>query len=121
MDRRTFFGTTIGALIASVIPAKAKVKGDSWNEDILTGLEVGDRRVHRRSWEHWDGVTWVPSGEERCTGSSDGFCHPRHHYHPNGYRNATCPLPDNRYPSALWDKNGVQKNSEWDAMVKNGI
>lgn len=134
--RRGFFAATIGVLVASVLPVKARprmpaapwavqfnAKGgweqltmkEVWEKLHGLPLEIGDRRVHRCAWEYWDGVTWVPSGEVRCTGPGDGFCHPRNHCHPNGDEYSTRPLPDDRYPSAIWDKNGVQKNPEWEA------
>lgn len=111
--RRGFFAATIGALVASVLPAKAEVTCPAQIK-----LEEGDRRTHRAKWEYWDGKTWVPLWEERCT-SDDKFCHDHYHFHPGGDRSHTHPLPDDRYPTAIWDKNGVQKNPEWDAWVKS--
>ena len=83
MNRRTFFATTAGALTASVIPVKSE---NTENVQQLLTLEEGDTRYYKE-WEYWDGVTWVPRGEERCTIDNPSHKHIRHHWHPGGNEN----------------------------------
>ncbi len=101
INRRTFFTATAEVLAASVTPVKAVEA-----EEI--SLEKGDiRHLHR--WEYWDGVTWVPCGEERCT-INEPFCkNTRLHYHPGGKKYSTAWLEDERYSTIVWSKDGVQK------------
>jgi len=114
MNRRTFFGTTVGVLLAPMIPVKAKA--DTHNMFLPYPYYELSKRYeltrYRKGWEYYDGVTWVPINEKRCTIDRPFHKDTRHHYHPGGEENCTTWLEDPRYPTRIC-VNGEGAKIDW--------